>query len=155
MKTILSNMYDELKEKALAQFRITGVLPTQSTAISRDLIQAAFSRSKAIIPAGLLGLGTDGYASVPNAIKEGLIIGVFSTNFLLLSKHELYGVQPDFLYLERKNLLWFELNSRIITIREAFYARYGKNPVELDPIPESVFSENVASALEDMFKLNS
>jgi len=155
MKATLTDMYGELKEKALNQFRTTGVLPTRSTAITQNFIQVMFDRGRGVIPAGVLGIATTGYASVPNAIKEGLIVAVFSTNFLLISKHELYGLQPDFLYLERKNLLWFELNSRILTIREAYYARYGETPVKLDPIPREVMDKNVESALEGMFKLNS
>jgi hypothetical protein len=92
---------------------------------------------------------------VPQAIGEGLIVAVFTSHFLTINKHELYKVQADLLYLDRKNLLWFELNSRIILIREAFYARYGKNPVRLDPIPREIFDENVESTIEQMFKLNS
>lgn len=155
MKTLFQSIYDELKEKALVQFHTTGVLPSQSIAITKDLMKANFDRSKGLIPAGLLGIANKGYAVVPNAIREGLIIAVFMTNFLLISKHELYGVQPDFFDLDRKNLLWFELNSRIIMIREAYYAHYDKIPTELELIPRKIFDKNIESSIEEIFKLNS
>jgi hypothetical protein len=134
---------------------MTDVLPTQSIVITKDLVQVSFDRTRGLIPAGVLGIATKGYALVPNAIREGLVTAVFLTNFMLISKHELYEVQPDFLHINRKNLLWFELNSRVVTIREGFYARYSEIPTRLDLIPHDVMNRNVESTIEEMFKLNS
>lgn len=148
-------IYDELKEKALRGFQVTGVVAPQIVAITRNLIRIPFDRGRAIVPAGVLSVAAKGYVQVPDAIKEGLVIAVFMTHQGNISKHELFDIQPDFLHLDHKNFLWFELNSRITTIREAYYIDYNTTPPELQPIPNEKFSRAVENEVETLFSLNS
>ncbi len=155
MKDVIQNIYDELKNKALVTFRTTGVVPTQSFAITQSLIRVPFDRIKAVIPAAALGIGASGYCSVPSAIAEGYVIAIFIASHGNMAKHELFAIKPDFLYLDKRNFLWFELNSRIINIREAFYIDYGQEPPELQRISNEQFDKVVENDVLELFKLHS
>lgn len=155
MKRKFQSIYNELKKKALDQFHITSVLPRQSIAITRDLIQVTFDRNKGVVPAGSLGVISKGWIEVRHAIKEGLIIAIFLTDFAHLSNHKLAGVQPDYLNLHLKNLLWFDLNSRILLIREVYYVSHNKNPPKLVKLAPDNANAVVQSEIEGLFKLDS
>jgi len=150
-----TNIYEGLKEKSLNRFRMTGVCPTQSVAITRNLIQVPFDRERGLIPAGVLGIAHQGYILASNAIKEGLIIAVFMAQMGKISKYHLFNMQPDYLNLDRKNFIWFEFNSRILTLREAYYIDYSVTPPELKLIPRATFDEVVENEVENLFRLNS
>lgn len=149
------NIFEELKEKALNRFRVTGVCPTQSIAITRNLIQVPFDMQRGLIPAGVLGVAYQGYVLASNAIKEGLVIGVFIAQMGKISKYHLFNMEPDYLHLDRKNFLWFEFNSRILTLREAYYINYSATPPELTLIPRTTFDKVVENEVEDLFRLDS
>lgn len=155
MKTILQNIYDELKNKALVTFHTIGVVPNQTIAITQDLMHVPFDRLRAVIPAATLGMAPSGYCSVPAAITEGFITAIFAASHGNMAKHELFAIKPDFLHLDEKNFLWFELNSRIINIREAFYIDYSQVPPELQRIPNEQFDKVVENDVVELFKLHS
>lgn len=155
MKQALQLIFEELKEKGINIFRMTGSVPVQSIAVTNMMIRLPFDRGRGHIPAGALGVAKKGYVSAPHAIRQGLILAVFMSNFGHISKHELFDIQPDYLHLDRKNFMWFELNSRVITIREAYYINYNETPPELVSIPRSRFDEVVENEVEDLFSLNS
>jgi hypothetical protein len=155
MKRALQKTYGNLKDKAMTQFHVTGVLPMQSIAITRDFIQMAFNRDRPIIPAGALGIAPKGYIQLLSAIQEGFVVAVFSCHFGNITRHHLFDIEPDYVNLDRKNLLWFELNSRVLTIREAYYVDYSTTPLKLKPISSKKFDNLVYNKVEEMFRLDS
>lgn len=155
MKQTLQVIFDELQEKALNTFHMTGTVPIQSIAITNLMMRISFDRLRGHIPAGALGVAKKGYVSAPHAIRQGLILAVFMSNFGNISKHELFDMKPDYLHIDRKNFMWFELNSRVITIREAYYIDYNTTPPELSLIPRSKFDQAVENEVADLFSLNS
>ncbi len=155
MKKVIQDIYDDLKDKALVTFHTTGVAPSQAVAITQDLVRIPFDRIRSMVPACMLGIADKGYCSVPQAISEGFIIAVFVVSYGVMAKHELFAIKPDFLYLDERNFLWFELNSRITNIREAFYIDHSQEPPKLQVISNELFDKVVENDIMDHFKLHS
>ncbi|MCK5291842.1 MAG: hypothetical protein KAR39_07490 [Thermoplasmata archaeon] len=155
MKDIIQTIYDELKTKIITIFRTTGEIPNQSIAITQNLMRIPFDRLKGVIPASALGVHPTGYVGIPSAIEEGFVVGIFVSNFGIMAKHDLFALKPDYLHLDKRNFLWFELNSRIINIREAFYIDHNHEPAELQLIPNKLFDEVVENDIIELFKLHS
>jgi hypothetical protein len=155
MKQTLQVIFDELQKKAFNVFRMTGSIPIQSIAITNTMMRISFDRGRGHIPAGALGVAKKGYVSAPHAIRQGLILAVYMSNFGYVDKHELFDIKPDYLHIDCKNFVWFELNSRVITIREAYYIDHNETPPEPVLIPRSKFDQVVENEVEDLFSLNS
>ena len=155
MKNILQDIYNELKEKSLKSLRATGTVANQSIAITQNLLTISFDRDRGMLPAGILGVATKGWVGVPDGIREGLITAIFVANHGNISKHELFDLEPDYIHIDKKNFLWFELNSRIVNIREAYFLDYNHTPPELQPIPNEKFDAVVENEVMELFKLHS
>ena len=93
MKTIIQEIYDDLKDKALVTFRTTGMAPSQVIAVTQNLVRVPFDRVRAMVPAATLGVAEQGWVSVPDAITEGFVIAVFAVNFGKMAKHELFAIK--------------------------------------------------------------
>lgn len=155
MKQILQGIFDDLKSKTLKNLRLIGTVSSQCIAITQNLVCVPFDRDRGMIPASLLGVATHGWTGIVDGIKEGLIAAVFVCNYGNIAKHELFDLEPDFTHLDKQNFLWFELNSRIINIREAYYLDYNYIPPNLQLIPNKKFNTIVENEVLELFKLHS